>query len=354
MGPLRRRAVLAGGAGLVASAVAAPLVSAPGESAAYDRPGPMYEAVERQPAETLAVGEAHIRVVFADGAPGLDRARTIRWIRGAAAALTRYFGRFPVANYALLVIATDGNRVGHATTFGFRGSATRITVGRETDEGFARDWVLVHEMLHAALPDLPRRALWLQEGNATWIEPVARVQAGQLPAAEMWRQALLGMARGQPAANDSGMDGTKAWNRLYWGGATFWLLAEIAIHQASNGRAALRDAMRAINRASGGNTADWSPERMMAAGDPATGTASLLPLYRRFADEPYERIYSRCSAALEFSSTSRARSASTSARRWPRCGGRLRVPAPEAHSGRCACRWPGRSHRASRGASSAL
>jgi predicted metalloprotease with PDZ domain len=82
------------------------------------------------------------------------------------------------------------------------------------------------------------------------------------------------------------MDGTQEWGRLYWGGAIFWLLAEIAIYEHSKGRALLRDALRAINRESGGNTAEWSPERMMAVGDAATGQSALQHLYDEFASHP--------------------------------------------------------------------
>lgn len=254
---------------------------------AYADPDDLYAALRRQPVVPVMIGDRQIDVVFIDGAPGVDRPRVLAWVRRSGVALAGYFGRFPVAGYGLLVIAQDGDGVGHATTFGYQGSLTRIRVGRSSgDAAFARDWVLVHEMFHTALPDMPRRALWLQEGNATWLEPVARAAAGQLQVTEVWRQAINGMPSGEPRPGDGGMNGTTAHDRLYWGGATFWLRAEIAILQASGGRRTLRDAMRAINRASGGNKTDWSPEQTMAAGDRATGTDALSSLYARFAGGP--------------------------------------------------------------------
>jgi hypothetical protein len=226
-------------------------------------------------------------VVFADGAPGVDRARVLAWVRSSAIAVSTYFGRFPVPHLGLLIIAGDGDRVGHATTFGFRGSATRIHVGRMADaDAFARDWVLVHEMVHLALPNLPRQNLWLQEGNATYVEPIARAQAGQLDAASVWRWSLEGMPKGQPMAGDQGLDHTATWGRTYWGGATFWLLADMSIYRRTQGRLTLRDALRAINRASGGNTAEWSADQVMTAGDAATGTDVLSRLYARMKDAP--------------------------------------------------------------------
>lgn len=275
----RRALVLGLGAAAVGVASLSGAIAAP----SYDDPDEMYGALRRQPGEKLDVGAGTINLVFADGAPGVDRDRVRSWVRTAAAALSAYFGRYPVKDYGLLVIAEPGDRVGHATTFGYAGSATRIHVGTGADTpAFHNDWVLVHEMVHTALPDLPRRALWLQEGNAVYVEPIARALIGQLPVEEVWRESLVGMPKGAPRTDDPGMDGTHAWGRLYWGGATFWLLAEIAIYRDSGGRKSLQDALRQINRASGGNSVTWSPERLMMVGNAATGTTSLLTLYRQF------------------------------------------------------------------------
>jgi hypothetical protein len=224
--------------------------------------------------------------------------------------MSTYFGTYPTRAYGLLIVATTGDRVGHATTYGYRGSATRIEVGTEAGEqAFAEDWILVHEMVHAALPDLPRRALWVQEGSATWIEPIARAQAGDLSASEVWRQATNGMPKGMPSFGSSGMDGTHEWGRLYWGGATFWLEAEIAIYQQSNGRFLLCDALRAVNRASGGSSADWSPEQMMAVGDKATGTTALSNLYEKFSSRAFDGsladLFKRLGVAIDSSGSVR-------------------------------------------------
>lgn len=277
--PTRRSVLLGVGGASVAIAGFGKLAAQP----SYDGPDAVYTAIRTQPGMTLSMQGGEIRLIFADGAPGVDHERVIGWIRNAARAVTAYFGHYPVDRFGLLVVAEDSDRVGHATTYGYRGPVTRIHVGSHaTQAAFDRDWVLVHEMTHTALPDLPRRALWLQEGNATWVEPIARAQAGLLSAEEVWREAANGLPRGEPHPGDGGMDGTDAWYRLYWGGAGFWLLAEIAIFEQSRGKFLLRDALRAVNRQSGGDAVTWSPEQLMAVGDRATGTSALSALYRRY------------------------------------------------------------------------
>jgi hypothetical protein len=280
----RRQLLLGTGALLSAS-----IVTATPTGRSYEEPEDIYEALLRQRKTQLDVAGGKINVVFADDAPGLDREPAIRWIRKSAQAISTYFGRYPTRDYGLLIVATTGGGVGHATTYGYRGSATRIYVGVDTDDRtFAKDWVLVHEMVHTALPDLPRRALWVQEGSATWIEPIARAQAGALSVSEVWRQAINGMPKGVPLFGSGGMDGTHDWGRLYWGGATFWLETEIAIYRQSGGRFLLCDALRAVNQASGGSSANWSPEEMMAAGDKATGTTALTNLYEKFSSHAFD------------------------------------------------------------------
>lgn len=259
----------------------------PAAAADFDDPRRVYLALDEAADAIVECGGGRIRVVFADGARGLDRDRVLAWVRRAATAVTTYFGRFPVDDVGLLVIADGGDRVKTGTTFGFHGSAIRVIVGRDAgDDAFARDWVLTHEMVHLALPQMDERFLWLLEGSAVYVEPVARAMAGQIPAEAVWRDALSGMPKGEPEPGDRGLDFTPTWGRTYWGGAIFCLLADIAIRQRSKGQHSLRDAFTAINRASGGNTAYWSMDEIIATGDRATGTRALAELYAKMSADP--------------------------------------------------------------------
>jgi hypothetical protein len=236
---------------------------------------------------TLRVGGGKIDVVFADDARGLDRAQVLAWIKRSAQAVATYFGRFPVEEVAILVVSEAGGRVGNATTWGFGGSTIRVNVGRTADrQAFGKDWVLVHEMTHLALPRLPDAQVWALEGSATYIEPIARVQAGHLDPGMVWKAMVRDMPQGLPQAGDRGLDHTHTWGRTYWGGAIFFLLADIEIRRRTDNRAGLQDAMRAINRASGGNGVEWTIERLLEVGDRATGTQVLAQLHARMGDTP--------------------------------------------------------------------
>lgn len=261
---------------LILAFAIAPMIAAQAQPAP-DRTSPQSR---QAPDAQIEVGGGVIDIVFSDGAPGLDRTLVQGWIRTSAEAVTAYFGRFPVPHVRLVVIAGDGRSIG-GTTFGFRGgSLIRLNVGRNADAAaLKRDWVLVHEMTHLALPQLPRWALWLQEGNATYVEPIARAQAGQMDVAEVWKWTIDEMPRGQPKPGEGGLNDTQDHQRIYWGGAAFWLVADVRIRERTHNRIGVQAALQAINRQSGGNTADWTADQVMAAGDAATGGTELADLY---------------------------------------------------------------------------
>jgi hypothetical protein len=211
----------------------------------------------------------------------------VTWINRSLGIVAAYYGHFPVSDLRIRVSTTSGGGVRHGTTFGAHGALIRITVGREvTQAELLSDWVLVHEMTHLALPDVGPEHVWLSEGVAVYVEGVARAQAGNRPAAEVWADEVRFMPRGLPQSGDGGLDHTHTWGRTYWGGALFCLLADVEIRQRTDNRLGLQSALRAVARASGGLGSDWPIERVFAVGDAAVGTKVLEELYARSKDTP--------------------------------------------------------------------
>ncbi|MFB9269122.1 hypothetical protein ACFFWD_39450 [Bradyrhizobium erythrophlei] len=246
-----------------------------------------YDAFDRLPKTDLDIAGCTIHVAFAPGEISLPRDRILDWVRKSAKAVSTYYGRFPVDSLRLLLVPVDGQRVRGGTTWGYRGAAIRVLIGRESDEdALKRDWVMVHEMVHLALPDLDDRYGWLSEGLAVYIEPIARVEAGDLTAQEIWQAMMRDMPKGLPQAGDQGLDNTNTWGRKYWGGALFGLLADIEIRKRTGNRLGLQDAMRGVIAAGGNHEKDWSIERVLAAADKATGVDVLRSLHDEMGPKP--------------------------------------------------------------------
>jgi predicted metalloprotease with PDZ domain len=151
------------------------------------------------------------------------------------------------------------------------------------------DWVLTHEMIHAVSPSLPTAQHWLEEGLATYVEPIARARAGRLTESAVWLAIASDYAQGLPAADDRGLDRTPTWGRTYYGGAIFCLEADVAIRARTGNAKSLQDALRAIAATGANVTETWSIERWLAAADAATGTTALSELYAQMKESPEPR-----------------------------------------------------------------
>ena len=209
------------------------------------------------------------------------------WVRRSAAIVRGYYGGFPARRVAIRVTITDGARVMSGHTSAWPSALIDVTVGRGIGaSALEDDWVLVHEMIHLALPDVGPTRDWLAEGIATYVEGVARVKAGNLSPEGLWLEYVEEMPKGVPASADQGLDRTHSWASTYWGGALFCLLADVRIREATGGRYGLEDALRAVWRESGGMAAEWPVTRVFEVGDAATGTRVLSELYAAARDAP--------------------------------------------------------------------
>ena len=245
-----------------------------------------YAAFDRLPATRLVVPGGEIAVAFAPGPLALPRATFLAWIEEAATAVAAYYGRFPARHARLLVVPRSGRGVSGGRAWGHRGAAVRITIGEHaTPADLARDWVLVHEMTHLAFPSVPERHHWIEEGLATYVEPIARAQAGQLDPAVVWSELAAGLPKGLPQAGDRGLDHTPTWGRRYWGGALFALYADVEIRRRTQHRLGLQDALRAILAVGNIVTSSHLPP-LLEIGDRATGVPVLGELYERMKDQP--------------------------------------------------------------------
>ena len=237
--------------------------------------------------DTLTFGRSSIELQFAPGfGPGLQ-AEARAWVLRSGAAVQRYFGTFPVAQAELLLTPVDGGGVRGGVTYGEPTLLIRIRLGRETTQAqFLDDWIMVHEMIHLAIPRVPRSQNWLHEGIATYVEGVARGRAGLVAPATVWREWATAMPKGQPQPGDAGLDHTPTWGRTYWGGAMFCLLADVEMLKRSGRQAGLQQALQGVLAAGGNYSMAWPVERILATADMAVGQTTLSELYGRMKDSP--------------------------------------------------------------------
>ena len=277
--PVRaRRALLAA---MLAGAGAATCTQAPDIARASDptRASAVHE---------LGVDGVQLRIELGSDEFTAGNEALLSWVRRSAAIVAAYYGRFPTPRATIELRPGPGAGVQGGSTYANPEALIRVRVGREvTAAQLESDWVMVHEMTHLALPDVGPEHTWLSEGLATYVEGVARVQAGNRSEQDVWVEELRQMPRGLPQQGDEGLDRTHTWGRTYWGGAMFCLMADVDIRRRTHDAMGLQDAVRAIARASGGLKSEWPIERVLATGDTAVGTTSLEDLYARMKDSAY-------------------------------------------------------------------
>ena len=214
------------------------------------------------------------------------------WVESSARTVARFYGRFPTDHLSLRLDAGSRGGVGGGRTTNYDGAEITLSVGSATTrKQFADDWVLVHEMIHLALPEVGRRHNWLAEGLATYIEGIARAQAGTRPVTDVWSEFRRSMPVGLPKPGEGGLDQTRTWARTYWGGAGFCLQADVSIREQSGNRFSLRDALIGILKATGGYAGPSAPrgvdiDEVFRVGDEATHTRVLTDLYARMKESP--------------------------------------------------------------------
>jgi hypothetical protein len=231
--------------------------------------------------------EPDIDIQFvADASPKL-RAVAAHWAEREKSAVAAYYGEFPVERLRIKITPRAGGRARGGTAYGWSGPLITISLGRDaTDADLADDWLLTHEMLHLGFPSLPERHHWLEEGIATYVEPIARARAGQLSPERAWLDLVSGLPQGQPEVGDRGLDATHTWGRTYWGGALFCLRADVEIRKRTENRKGLEHALRAIRAAGGTIEVEWPIDKAIAIGDRSTGVPVLREIYDEMKGTP--------------------------------------------------------------------
>jgi hypothetical protein len=220
----------------------------------------------------LQIGGAVIQVDIRIGQGSLRNEDIVAWVRRATEAVAVYYGRFPVQRARVIVGQSEEKDESiHGTTWGdVQGvqGLTRMRLGSAVTEAkLEEDWTMTHELVHMALSSLPDESHWPEEGIATYVEPIARTQAGQLPVEQVW----AGMVRGRPHVL----------------GRRDVLPGRRCPDPKGNGnRKGLQDALQAIVAAQDTIDTEWPLSRVLETGDRATGTTVLVDLYRKWKDAP--------------------------------------------------------------------
>jgi hypothetical protein len=264
-------------------------------------PGPVYRvgttpfdwpartAIGRFDVQRLDVAGARLRLAALHGT---DSARMARWLSEAAGAVGTLYGAFPLRSPQVLVVPLghQSDAVPWAQVVRGGGAAALFFVDqRRPLEEFRDDWTATHEFSHMLLPYLGRDHAWLSEGLASYYQNVLRARAGMLDEASAWERMQAGFERGRAqqrhgtlAYLSREMYSERAYKRVYWSGAAYWLEADVALRRESAGTRSLDTVLAALRECCLPASAMWTGPQLLERLDALGDTRLFTSLARQY------------------------------------------------------------------------
>jgi predicted metalloprotease with PDZ domain len=244
-----------------------------------------YTAFGTLRATGIEVTGVPLDVVFLGPPLSMGDAAALHWVSDAATCVARLFGSFPTRATLFVLPVPGAADVVFGRVLSLAGASVVLLFGTETRADSAHaDWVVVHELFHLGTPSFVGEGHWLEEGLATYYEPILRERAGWTSEADLWRHFRQKMPQGRRKAGEpASLEERHDIDSTYWGGALFALIADVRIREHSGGARSLDDAVRAALAREGDATHTTSVADFLRVGDEATGGGVLADLYARFA-----------------------------------------------------------------------
>ncbi|WMN60194.1 hypothetical protein NI389_01860 [Pseudoalteromonas xiamenensis] len=110
-------------------------------------------------------------------------------------------------------------------------------------ERLKKDWTLYHEIVHLYHPRFATEHFWISEGLATYLQNIIMMKANIITKQEFRSRLSAGFERGKQSTRkhigklssiSDEMWSTKAYQRVYWSGAAFFLEADLALREKNN------------------------------------------------------------------------------------------------------------------------
>jgi len=236
---------------------------------------------------SLTSAPAGVDVAFLDGAFRMPPDARLRWVSDRVRAVASFYGGFPVSHAVVAVAPIPGrDEVLHGELLPSGGNAIAVLVGADTTEQtLGEDWILVHELFHIGSPSFVGEGKWLDEGLATYEEPVIRARAHMLTERAAWHEIVRGMPRGRHLCETTGLEHFgDDFRSVYWGGAVVALLADVEARRRTAGARGLEDGLRTLLARGGDASRVWTEDDAIRVIDEGIGSPVLAELAARYRD----------------------------------------------------------------------
>ena len=210
--------------------------------------GPLEIGQVEIPGHPVSIGTSRLTVAMPRAGFALGMPEILGWVEETGAQVAEFAGGFPTEKALVMISPIPGH---DQVVFGRVQPSPFPTVcvfagPTMNQQALEDDWILLHEFLHLAFPPVRRDARWIDEGIATYFEPILRARAGERTEEEAWAELVAGCRRGVAALEERGLHGADSIDDVYWGGALFCLLADVETRRLTGGERGLEDGVRAL------------------------------------------------------------------------------------------------------------
>jgi hypothetical protein len=190
-----------------------------------------------------------------------QRQHIVDWVSFIAESLSQVYGQWPRKLWRIDVQPISGT---YKDTIPWgqvnRGQTDTVLFyvlkGANTQQ-LIDNWTGYHELAHLLIPYKGRGDRWFSEGLASYYQGILQARAGVISEQVLWQKLLDGFNRGRKQDRFNGiplsqvgdeMRENRAFMRVYWSGAWYFLAADVQLRQQSGGKASLDTALAALNQ----------------------------------------------------------------------------------------------------------
>lgn len=262
-----------------------------------------------------------VRVAVLDGPLAVQHAELLTWVQETVLAVARFWGQMPAPEIFLAVVPVPDKRgVAFGKLLPAGGMGIVLLVGEHTSkEDLYADWILTHELFHVGFPSLNPEGRWLDEGLATYFEPLIRARAGWLPEQQVFAEFTRDMPQGLDAVEVTGLGSAQSWRDVYWGGAIIAFAADAAVRRETGGALGLEHGLRALLQRGANASRVWQLKDAIAVIDDALPRPVLAALAGRHtaANHPVnlDALFNELGVLGEGAATTLSRRGAEAARR---------------------------------------
>ncbi|TQV71147.1 hypothetical protein FKG94_19870 [Exilibacterium tricleocarpae] len=240
----------------------------------------------RKTSVNVAGAELHISLVGPFDDRQIDEVRT--WVRKTAENISGVYGRFPVVNAGVLVMAL-GDRYGSGPVpwaevqRSGRPEAHFFINQNLPLAAFLADWTPTHELAHMLHPAIAWQFKWFYEGLASYYQNVARARGGQLSQRQAWQKLYDGFERGLKQSRQPDRRGSPKYMEMYWRGAAAALLADVRLRKESHNRHSLDSALSQFQQCCFAPVKTWDGFAFFRRLDELTDSRVFSSIFGKYA-----------------------------------------------------------------------